>query len=103
MDLYSNSEAALNRLIHSRVCFPNAHRRNRLALWLFALSDIALHVVAAGVRLCVQRRLVFRSSLALEIPCFCRPAINSAFKLQLNTIPKVTLGVRFVKAKHTAL
>ncbi len=103
MDLYSNSKAILDRLIHSRVCFPNAHRRDRLALWLFALSDIALHVVAARVRLRVQRRLVFRSSLALEVPCFCRPTTKSAFKFQLNTIPNVALGVRSVEAKHTAL
>jgi len=81
MDLHFISEAILDRLIHGRVCFPHAHRRDRLALWLFALSDIALHVVAAGVRLCVRRRLILRSSLALKISCFCRPATKSAFEL----------------------
>ncbi len=81
MDLHFISEAILDRLIHGRVCFPHAHRRDRLALWLFALPDIALHVVAARVRLRVQRRLFFRSSFTLKIPCFCRPATKSAFEL----------------------
>jgi len=91
MDLHSTSEAILDRLIHGRVCFPNAHRRDRLALGLFPLSDIALHVVAARVRLCVRRRLVFRSSLALKIPCFCRPATKSAIELQINVVPQRSL------------
>lgn len=78
--------------------FANAHRRDRGALWLFALSDIASHVITAGVRLCVRRRLVFRSSLALEIPCFCRPAIKSAFELQTNVVPNVILVTRSMRA-----
>lgn len=75
------SEAVLDHSIHCRVCFPNTHCRDRLTLWLFALSDIALHIIVARVRLCVQRRLVFRSSLTLKIPCFCRPGTKSALTL----------------------
>lgn len=82
--------------------FANAHRRDRGALWLFALSDIAAHVITAGIRLCVRRRLVFRSSLALEIPCFCRPAIKSAFELQTNVVPKRDPCNKIHEGKHTA-
>lgn len=95
MTLDFASEVVLDRLIHSRVCFPNAHRRDRLTLRLFALSDIALHIIAARVRLCVQRRFVFRSSLALKIPCFCRPGTKSApalYKRNPQNSPRYEIG-----------
>ena len=88
IDIHFVFEGILDHLIHGRVCFPNAHHRDRLALRLFALSDIALHIIAARVRLCVQCSLVFWSSLAFKVPCFCRPATKISFRASEKHIPQ---------------
>ena len=61
--------------VHRRMGLPNTWHLDHLTFRLLRLSDIALDIIIAWICLRICSRLVFWSTLALEVSCFRWPIL----------------------------